>query len=62
MRSRRSCDLMKMSKSELLIHEATSEVEKMGADVLLTSAVSKLQEARDDVAEFIEREFTEREK
>lgn len=43
-----------MTPAELAIYNATQEVEKIGADVRLTHAVIKLQEARELVADFID--------
>lgn len=55
--SRRRCDLTRMSKAELLLHEAVQEIEKMGADPLLTTAITCLSDAKEQVAHFIELEF-----
>lgn len=46
-----------MSPAELAIHNAMAEVEKAGADVLLTKAVVLLQEAKDRVADFVDQEM-----
>jgi hypothetical protein len=46
-------DLMK--PAELLIYNAVQEVEKLGADVLLTEAVNLLQQARDKVSDHIDK-------
>lgn len=42
------------SPAEIAIYEAIQAVEKMDADVRLTHAVIKLQEARNLVADFID--------
>lgn len=41
--------------AELAIYNAMQEVEKMGADVKLTEAVIKLQEAKELVADYIDK-------
>lgn len=41
--------------AELAIYEAIQEVEKLPADVRLTNAVIKLQEAKELVSDFIDR-------
>jgi hypothetical protein len=46
-------DLMK--PAELSIYNAVQEVEKLGADVLLTEAVNLLQQARDKVSDHIDK-------
>lgn len=43
-----------MKPAELAIREAMLEVEKMGADVKLTHAIIKLQEAKELVADYID--------
>jgi hypothetical protein len=43
-----------MEPAEKAIYNAAQEVEKIGADVRLTNAVIKLQEARELVADFID--------
>lgn len=45
--------------AELAIHNAMQEVEKIGADVRLTNAIIKLQEAKNLVADFIDQSITE---
>jgi hypothetical protein len=42
------------TSAELAIVNAVNEVEKLGADVLLTDAVVLLQQARDKVADFVD--------
>jgi hypothetical protein len=44
----------KLSPAELAIKKAVEEVEKAGADVKLTDAVMKLNEAFNLVADFVE--------
>jgi uncharacterized protein YdcH (DUF465 family) len=46
--------LDKCTVAELSIFEAITEVEKVGADVRLTNAVMKLQEAKEFVSDFID--------
>jgi hypothetical protein len=41
--------------AELAIYNAMQEVEKLGADVKLTEAIVKLQEAKELVADFIDK-------
>lgn len=41
--------------AELAIYKAMQEVEKMGADVKLTEAIIKLQEAKELVADYIDK-------
>jgi hypothetical protein len=43
-----------MTPAEKAIYEAINEVERIGADVKLTNAVIKLQEAKELVADFID--------
>lgn len=45
-----------MTPAELAISRAVEEVEKAGADVLLTDAVILLAQAREKVADFVEKE------
>ena len=40
--------------AELAIYNAIQEVEKMGADIKLTDAIVKLQEAKELVADYID--------
>ena len=44
----------KCSAAELAIYGAMEEVEKIGADIRLTDAINKLNEARNLVADFID--------
>jgi len=46
-----------MTPAEIAIYKAMEEVEKMEADVRLTNAVIKLQEARDEVAAYIDEQL-----
>lgn len=46
--------LDKCEFAELAIYTAIEEVEKLGADVKLTDAIMKLNEARNLVADFID--------
>lgn len=46
--------LDKLTPAELAIHKAMEEVEKAGADVKLTVAILKLQEAKELVADFVD--------
>jgi len=41
--------------AELAIHNAMQEVEKIGADVKLTEAITLLSKAKDLVADFIDK-------
>jgi hypothetical protein len=43
-----------MTPAELAIRNAMAEVEKAGADVLLTDAVILLQQAQNKVADFVD--------
>lgn len=45
----------KFTPAEKAIYDAVQIVEEMGADVLLTDAVILLQQARDKVADFVDR-------
>ena len=40
--------------AEIAIHNAIVEVEKMGADILLTEAINLLSQARDKVADYVD--------
>lgn len=51
--------LNEMTPAEKAIYEAGQLIEKMGADVRLTTAQIKLQEARDLVADYVDRENLE---
>ena len=46
--------LDKCTPAELAIYKAMEEVEKVGADVKLTNAIIKLQEAKELVADFVD--------
>ena len=46
--------LDKCTPAELAIYKAMEEVEKVGADVKLTDAIIKLQEAKELVADFVD--------
>ena len=46
--------LDKCTPAELAIYNAIEEVEKAGADVKLTDAIIKLQEAKDLVSDFVD--------
>lgn len=46
--------LDKCTPAELAIYKAIEEVEKIGADIKLTDAVIKLNEARNLVADFVD--------
>ena len=46
--------LDKCTPAELAIYKAMEEVEKIGADVRLTDAITKLNEARNLVADFVD--------
>lgn len=48
--------LDKCTPAELSIYKAMEEVEKIGADVKLTNAIIKLDEARNLVADFVDSE------
>lgn len=48
------CDLQFMTTAELAITNAMAEVEKAGASVALTDAVTLLSKARDCVADHVE--------
>ena len=52
-------NLTMCSPSELAIFKAMEEVEKIGADIKLTDAVIKLDEARNLVADIIDRKIEE---
>lgn len=45
--------------AELAIHNAIQEVEKLGADVRLTNAVIKLQQAKDDVSNYVDAQMAD---
>lgn len=45
--------------SEIAIQNAVLEVEKLGADVKLTEAVTLLARAKDLVTEFVDKELSE---
>ena len=46
--------LDKCTPAELAIYKAMEEVDKAGADVKLTDAIIKLQEAQELVADFVD--------
>lgn len=46
--------LDKCTPAELAIYKAMEEVEEAGADVKLTDAIIKLQEAKELVADFVD--------
>lgn len=50
----RRVNLHEFTPAEKAIYKAASEVEKMGADVLLTDAVILLQQAQDKVADYVD--------
>lgn len=50
----RRCCMNLMTPAELAILHAQGEVEMVGADVRLTNALCKLQEARNLVADYID--------
>ena len=52
--SPRRCHIYEFVPAEKAIWDAVQEVEKMPADVRLTNAVLKLQEAREWVADFVD--------
>lgn len=51
----RKSDLQRMKPAELAIHQAIQEIEKLGANEKLTNAVIKLNEAKELVADFIDK-------
>ena len=50
----RRCDILLMTPAELAIREAMLAVEAIGAHPYLTEAISRLQEAQNKVADFVE--------
>ena len=50
----RSNNTALMTKIELMIHDAMQEIEVWGADVRLTNAQIKLQEAKDIMSKYID--------
>ena len=48
-------DLLRFTPAEKAIYDAMGKVEEMGADVLLTDAVRLLGEAREKVAEYVDK-------
>jgi hypothetical protein len=50
----RRSQLQKMVPAEKLIFEAIQEIEKMGANVLLSDAQLLLSQAKDKVSDFVE--------
>jgi len=51
---RRNCIYL-FSPGEMIIHNAINEIEHMGADPLLTEVVTLLIQARNKLADFVER-------
>jgi len=45
--------------AELAIHNAIQEVEKLGADIRLTNAVIKLQQAKEDVSNYVDAQMAD---
>lgn len=45
--------------AELAIHNAIQEVEKLGADVRLTNAVIRLQQAKDEVSNYVDAQMAD---
>jgi len=45
--------------AELAIHNAIQEVEKLGADQRLTNAVIKLQQAKEDVSNYVDAQMAD---
>lgn len=45
--------------AELAIHNAIQEVEKLGADIRLTNAVIKLQQAKEDVSNYVDAQMSD---
>jgi len=54
--SRRRIDIQRLTPAETAIRNAMLAVEDVGADPLLTDAVNLLQQARDKVADYVDRE------
>lgn len=50
----RRCYVNKLTPEELKIREAILEVEKLGAHVMLTEVVTKLTDAKDRLADWID--------
>jgi hypothetical protein len=50
----RRSKLQEMVSAEKMIFEAIQEIEKMGADVLLSDAQLLLQQAKDKVSDFVD--------
>lgn len=53
----RRADLLQFTSAEKAIYEAVGEVEKVGTHPLLTDAVILLQQAREKVADFVDKKF-----
>ena len=53
----RRADMQRMTPAELSIFKAMQEVEEVGCDPLLTDAVCFLQDARNKLADYIDREI-----
>lgn len=51
---RRSC-LHRMIRQEIMLYDMVQEVEKLGADPLLTEVVMILGQARDKLADYVEK-------
>ena len=56
----RRCFLDKLTPAELSIHNAIQAVEAAGANPLLTDAVMLLVEAKDKVADYVDREASKK--
>lgn len=52
----RRARLDRMTAAEIAIYNSMQEVEKVGADVLLTEAIILLSQARDKVADFVDKQ------
>ncbi len=55
----RRCRVDLLTPAELAIRKAQLAVEEVGADVLLTEAGNLLQQARDKVADYVEKKIAE---
>ena len=55
MKMPRRCRVDLLSKGEKAIYDAVQTVEGVGADPLLTDAVILLQQARDKVADYVDK-------
>lgn len=47
------------TSAEMAIHKAIQEVEQLGADVRLTNAVMKLQEAKEKLSNYIDAQMAD---